>query len=175
MPDSALQLRDIHLPASPSFWPPAPGWWLLFAALLLLAFWAYRSWRQRRTLQRQRQAVMSLLDELSVPATRGEVPDFLARLSTLLRRMAVARYGQRRVAPLKGQGWLAFLDETLGDSSQAFTTGAGRMLADGPYRPAGDDATLLDAEETERLQRLLDLARRWMKQHTNSPAGGGGA
>ena len=31
-----LQLRDIHLPESSLWWPPAPGWWIL--ALLLIAF-----------------------------------------------------------------------------------------------------------------------------------------
>ena len=35
-----LQLRDIHLPADPGWWPPAPGWWLLAAVLVALLAWA---------------------------------------------------------------------------------------------------------------------------------------
>ena len=35
-----LQLRDIHLPAEPSWWPPAPGWWLLAILLMARVWWA---------------------------------------------------------------------------------------------------------------------------------------
>ncbi|MEP6880575.1 MAG: DUF4381 domain-containing protein, partial [Dokdonella sp.] len=34
------ELRDIHLPADPSWWPPAPGWWILAAILLGVTIWA---------------------------------------------------------------------------------------------------------------------------------------
>lgn len=49
--DPLSQLRDIHLPATGGFWPPAPGWWLL--ALILLLSLAGLCWllhrRHRRT------------------------------------------------------------------------------------------------------------------------------
>ena len=32
---ATLVLRDVHVPASPSFWPPAPGWWVVFAIFAL--------------------------------------------------------------------------------------------------------------------------------------------
>jgi len=36
-PGSELPLRDIHLPAPLSWWPPAPGWWLLLTLLVAIA------------------------------------------------------------------------------------------------------------------------------------------
>ena len=37
---SQLPLRDIHLPGPIGWWPPAPGWWLV-AALVLVAVALY--------------------------------------------------------------------------------------------------------------------------------------
>ncbi|MGB5726303.1 MAG: DUF4381 domain-containing protein, partial [Thiogranum sp.] len=36
-PGSELPLRDIHLPDPLSWWPPAPGWWLLLTLLVAIA------------------------------------------------------------------------------------------------------------------------------------------
>ena len=36
------QLRDIHLPEPISWWPLAPGWWLLIIIALALMVWATR-------------------------------------------------------------------------------------------------------------------------------------
>ncbi|MBV1912177.1 MAG: DUF4381 domain-containing protein, partial [Cycloclasticus sp.] len=33
-----LPLRDIHLPDAITWWPPAIGWWLLLAVIIVAAF-----------------------------------------------------------------------------------------------------------------------------------------
>ena len=52
--DPNLPLRDIHLPAPISWWPPAPGWWLLLfgiPTLLILLAWLWR-WVRRKTVRK---------------------------------------------------------------------------------------------------------------------------
>ena len=49
-------LKDIHLPPAISWWPPAPGWWLLAALELGLLWWLAKLARQnhrRRLFSRQ--------------------------------------------------------------------------------------------------------------------------
>ena len=125
-------LRDIHLPATVSWWPPAPGWIglaLVVLGLLLLLFVVYR----RRHAPRR-----AALREWAALAGRyrrdGDGAALAAGLSPLLRRAALARFARRQVAGLTGPAWLAFLDRTGG--TDAFTAGPGQVLADAPYRPA---------------------------------------
>ncbi len=153
---ATLPLRDIHLPPPPAWWPPAPGWWLLAGVLLillLLATWLWFRWRRHaplrsalRELQQLRQAVRS-----------GAAPSILvARLSMLLRRIALLRHPERRVACLSGGAWLRFLDEGL--EGTPFSSGPGRALAEAPYRP-----------QTEAdLAVLLDLAESWIIKQFNT-------
>ncbi|HET9483332.1 MAG TPA: DUF4381 domain-containing protein, partial [Xanthomonadales bacterium] len=54
VPATEPQLRDIHLPAEPSWWPPAPGWWLLaILVIAALVFLVRFAWRKRRELRRR--------------------------------------------------------------------------------------------------------------------------
>lgn len=143
-----LVLRDIHVPEAPPLWPPAPGWWLLAMglALLAVAWW----WFARR--RRRRQAELAQVFERAL-AGLDSPPARLAAASELLRRAA------RRVRPdadrLDGQAWLAFLDGPRRD----FSTGPGRLLLDGPFRPALDPR---DAEAAVALarRRFVDLMGR---------------
>jgi hypothetical protein len=142
-----LELRDIHTPAAPPAWPPAPGWWLLAVLLLAaLALLGRKGWQAVRRARRRRR-ILAELDGL-----RGQPcgAALIGEVSALLKRVALSRFPRRDVAALTGTDWLAFLDRTGG--SGGFGQGAGRVLADGPYAPApGCDA---DA--------LLALARTWL-------------
>lgn len=130
----SLPLRDIHLPEAVSWWPPAPGWWLLLCLAALLVFAALRPRRGRRTrrsaLGRARQELAEIKHEFDLRPDRAG----LARaLSVLLRRLAMSLYGRRDAAALTGEDWLAFLDQKA--EGHEFTQGAGRSLIEAPYRP----------------------------------------
>ena len=150
--DPLADLRDIHLPDPVSWWPPAPGWWLVAALALVLAaagvWWARRAWARRRRWRR----VSAALDAMLADYRRtGDGAALAAGISVLLKRVALAGWPRQEVAGLAGPAWLAFLDRTGGGGG--FAGGAGRVLADAAYgAPAPVDGEALAA-----------LARRWIR------------
>ncbi|MEL1266031.1 DUF4381 domain-containing protein [Pseudoxanthomonas putridarboris] len=142
---ATLVLRDVHVPAAPPLWPPAPGWWLVAGVVLLAcavwAAWAWRRKRRLRTWQRWFDAAQA------GPGSAQQV----AAMSELLRRAA------RRVEPqadrLQGEAWLRFLD---GNKGTAFSQGPGRLLLEGGYRRDVDAGELQAAAEVARA-RFLEL------------------
>ena len=150
---AALQLRDIHLPAAPDVWPPAPGWWVLALLLLIALYFAATylvRFMRRRRLQKQ---VLASLDVLRHSYNDKELPRFLTEVSRLLRQVAIMKFSRRQVAALSGDGWLSFLDQNGGGGQ--FTDGPGRVLATGPYAPASSIGEI-------DIDALLDLTRKWI-------------
>jgi hypothetical protein len=152
---ATLELRDIHLPADPPLWPPAPGWWLVSALFLVaLALGGQRAWRAHRVQVRRRR----ILDELTELGARlgqeGNGAELAAGVSALLKRIALTRFDRMEVAHLTGTAWLEFLDRHGGGG--AFAQGPGRVLADGPYAPTS----------TVEANALLDLAQDWARRNT---------
>ncbi|MCC7325187.1 MAG: DUF4381 domain-containing protein [Burkholderiales bacterium] len=155
-PQTALQLRNIHLPGAAAFWPPAPGWWLVaLVALLLLGWGAVVAWRRYR-IHRQRNRVLAALAELESGLGRERTPEVLARISILLRRLALMQFPRERVAPLTGRTWLAFLDESGG--GDGFCHGPGQVLASGPYQRSL-------ARDVD-VGGLSSLVRAWVTKNT---------
>jgi hypothetical protein len=155
----ALDLRDVHAPPFPDFWPPAPGWWVLAALLaVLLVVVSVRLYRRYR-LQRLRRQVLASLDDLSAAYRDDAAVGFVTEVSMLLRRVALRRFPRRQVASLFGADWCRFLDETGGDGG--FSRGAGQVLADGPY------AARIEVDP----DGLTALARRWIQKNYGATRG----
>ena len=149
-------LRDIHLPPPPGLWPPAPGWWLVLAIGAIVALLLVRRHQRRRPLQ----CAVRELDTLARAHAHTSDSVELARgISRVLRRYALWRFPQDRVAGLSGAAWLQFLDARGGHG--AFTSGAGSVLGDLPYRPAATGAALSDRE----TEVLVALARQWLRNN----------
>lgn len=155
MNDPLAALRDIHLPADPSWWPLAWGWWLLAAGILLLVGAVIWWWHDpRRKHYRQGEWALRLLrDDLHL---RTDPQAYSAAVSRLLKRYALLRYGRPGVAGLAGSRWQSFLHKTGG--AQAFTDGDLEDLSTAAYRRGG---TAVDRQQiTERAFAWLKNSRR---------------
>lgn len=152
------ELRDVHLPDPISLWPPAPGWWMIFGAVVagvIVSLWILtyrRRTRARRLAMTELGAIKQHYD------THRDDRWLVQRLSAIVRRHAMAIFPRTEVAGLVGTSWLQFLDRT-GRTNQ-FTDGVGHVLSSGPYRP---QAAVSAAE-------LVPLVEHWI-QHV-SPATG---
>ena len=147
--ETDLPLRDIHLPDPIGWWPPAPGWWLLFVGvptLLVLVIWLWRFLR-RMTVKK-----LALTELESIAQSDRDAREKLQQLAVLLRRTALSVYPREAVASLVGEPWLGFLDQAVGN--HAFSKGVGRLLIEAPYR----------REVEADMDALIALCREWIKR-----------
>jgi hypothetical protein len=147
------QLKDIHYPEALSWWPLAPGWYILFTILTLLViligictFKFYKKLKKRREIINQFDRLKEKIKkDASSAKVWGELSSFLKRLSLLL-------YPRRDVGGLHGEAWLQFLNST--GRTTEFKEGIGSLLISLPYQPK-------PSAETEAL---LELVERWVRQ-----------
>lgn len=154
MPDAQnlAKLRDIHLPEVIGWWPPAPAWYGLAVVLLLLMVWLgwflYRVYRDGLA-KRQALKLLAGYQNQHKKALNSQVT--AARVSELLRRVALVYYPRDNVAGLKGDAWLAFLH----NSAKGVDFKAVRaLLLELPYQP----------DRQADLEQLFKVAEAWIRQ-----------
>jgi hypothetical protein len=126
--NTGLQLRDIHMPAEPGWWPPTVTTFIvLLMGVVLLA--AGMAWLWRHLARHRRARALASYFDGHIASAASE-DERLQRASACLRRV-VARRHPEAVAKA-GAAWLAVLDGD--DPGQPFSAGPGRLLADGPFR-----------------------------------------
>ncbi|SDS09084.1 protein of unknown function [Halopseudomonas litoralis] len=149
--EESLYAQLTH-PASPpaiSWWPPAPGWWVLGCALLLVMLllpWLLRYARRRkRRLNRRTRQMLA-----DVPAA---LPDaqWLAAINISIKQRLKLR-GDEAATRLFGEAWLDFLCSRSPKARRDIL----QPLAADLYRP---DVELTQAQR----QALLTELRRWMR------------
>jgi hypothetical protein len=160
------QLRDIHMPEQVSWWPPAIGWWLLLA-IMLLAIFAFRFGHRRRKRNAWRRTALDALQQL-----RGQYQSdslapqrIVSELSVLMRRVAISRFPREEAAQLSGEAWLEFLDRNRREGV-AFKTELGRLLVVAPYA----QQTSITADE---MNKLFALCENWIAKLSAQPSAGG--
>jgi hypothetical protein len=155
--DPLSELADIHLPDAVNFWPPAPGWWVLAALVVLALVLLYRQQLARVFLRRRLGSALRELDNAyrafqSAPEKNAAGLQLLQSFNAVLKRVALLHHTDPELPRLSGRPWLRFLDAQM--NSADFSAGAGQVLADGIYRP------VFDAD----VDALLALCKRWIEQ-----------
>ncbi len=142
--DTSLdRLHDIVTPHSIPVWPPAAGWYVVFAvAICGLALLCYRLWKQWRANAYRREA----LRELSVAGN-------ICEINALLRRVALAFAPRDVIAQQTGESWPEWLCVRC---AEPMSLPVREQLASGIYRSSS-------AEEDVSAVKLY--AARWITKH----------
>jgi hypothetical protein len=156
MPESnpLNDLADIHLPDGVSWWPLAPGWWVLIALAMIIAIALYYV---RRHQQRNHYRHLSLQELLKAYQQQSSPAVYLQQVSSILRRTAMSAYPKNFNSSIKGDEWLLWLDAHCPATADSFAHGTGRALLVGPYQKAPD----VD------VAALHQLCTHWVKHHRN--------
>jgi len=147
--DPLSQLRDIHLPDTGGFWPPAPGWWLL--ALIALAALAGLIWWLRRQRRRTLWLRLAKAELATLERQAKAEPAWFNQLNRLLKRAARQRYPDQHPESLTGEAWIGFLLQTAPDHRIASRPTVEAMVhSSWQPRASGDP------------RQAAEFARRWL-------------
>lgn len=136
------QLADIHLPDSISYWPIAPGWWIV-AALMLILLIATLLWQKNRHSRRflnhnqrvkllKSQAQNELKAIYSDYKNHNNAHESTRQLSVFLRRYALSLYPREKIASVIDEQWLQQLDKLSG--SDQYSKKFAQLLTAVPYQ-----------------------------------------
>lgn len=151
------QLADIHLPSDLSWWPLAPGWWILFGIFILVII-GLLLWRRRKAQNAYRLVAQKELEAIYIAYEQAkDAAAYLQALSVLLRRTALTAYPKQFNASIKGKEWLEWLDNVCPTLNEKFSSANGQSLLIGGYQKNPH----IDAVA------LRKLCEEWIKQHRN--------
>jgi len=148
-----LELRDIHLPDSSLWWPPAPGWWIGLLLLLAFAILLPRllSWYRHKPLRR---VSLQELAQIRQAYQQGQSEKaVLNEVARLLRRVTISYYGRDAAAAITGADWLRQLRKLSPESG--FTEQQLELLVRERYRPQCEFDIELLLQGCERWLRAL--------------------
>jgi len=148
-PASLDHLVDILSLPPVSWWPLAPGWYVVTAAVLvLLGVLVIKVWLHRR---RNHYRVLAL----SEIKHAGKGATAVAHIAQVLKRTALAVAPRQNVAALSGEQWLQWLNQN--GNGVSFSEKSRQILSENIYGAGQAD----DAD----IEALARTAQAWINKH----------
>jgi len=152
-------LRDVHEPKGinditmAEFWPPAIGWWILLALVILLPLVIYviQQIRIRSAKFYALQQMEKLQEDSGTNAAK-----FAEETSKLLKRIAILRFGKEKIATLSGKEWVSFLIKT-GDLQLS-----DKLISLFAYSPYAK----IEKSDRNSILSLKEAAEIWIRKNT---------
>ena len=157
-----LPLRDIHLPDPISWWPLAPGWWIIAGIIvfIVIAFFIIRKIYRSKALHRETNFEMERIKNRFI--FNSNQYELIQSLSVLLRRSCISYYPRHETASLTGDHWLKYLDSTsptFASNTSRFFNGVGEIIANAPYMNPS-------AEIKTDVVELISLCETWLQSQS---------
>lgn len=153
--DPLAQLRDIHLPPAITWWPPAPGWWILTIVLLAALVFGLRWLIKRRAHNYYRSEALRHLETLSATVAQ-EKQNYCCEILALLRRTAKTAYPGLAISSEANTDMLALLNQCC--KTPVFDQPLQTALGTLPYQKNPEIPPLL-------TEQLANATKQWIKQH----------
>lgn len=163
---TTLELRDIHLPTDPGFWPLAPGWWLLIIIACFIAYFVVKKIKQINAIKQTNKLLQIELLTIKNNYSKHNNKHQLAKeISELLNRFVKYILKDSVATTLVGQQWVDYLNSRVdGDIFSKHL----KELTQAQYMPEVNyDADSLIAT----VQAYFPLAIKSIKKYNNSIKG----
>ncbi len=143
---SLERLHDIVVPTAVPFWPPAPGWYVLLAALACLgAIGIYQFWSHWKANAYRRAALRELNQATSASA-----------IAEILKRSALAIAPRAAIAALTESQWPQWLSSR---AEEPMPEQVAEQLSRAIYQKSAS---------VEELSALRSYAAYWIRSHRRS-------
>ena len=106
------QLRDIHMPEAVSWWPPAPGWWVLsFTVIALVISLIIRGQRNAKRNTFRVTALFETQEALTLWNKNKNTSDYLHTVNAVLKRIVLQNNSSNNIANQSGINWVESLNQ----------------------------------------------------------------
>ena len=129
------QLRDIHEPAIPPYWPIPIGWWILTVSVIATVVFLLWCWRRRYTNDRPYRSIRNAASDLRDLYQNGRLSnrEYVDSANRLYKHLLVDVEAVPGSVQADGLPWLNMLADRFNE--EAFVSGAGKCLGTVRYRP----------------------------------------
>lgn len=159
---SLENMYDIVMPGPVPWWPPATGWYVLGAVVLMASGW----WIAKATIHWwQNRYRMAALEELGVLRERSrdsrQKHEAISGLDRLLKRVALVGWPRQNVARLSGDNWIEFLTQS---APGTFTHAEQAHV----FRDIAYSKKICEHLTDAQIHELFDSADRWIRLHESN-------
>jgi hypothetical protein len=153
--DPLAELKPLIEPQPISYWPSAPGWWVLGAllviAIVFLAIKGWKRWCHYRGTRYQREAQQLLTMVINLEQGKQ-----LQEIAVILRRAAICAWGRERVGTLLWRDIVAMQSANTKNNKQTpLNDSSIKLLDEHLYRQ--------QMPSTQSIEDLLAQSAAWLK------------
>ncbi len=150
------RLRDIDGLDGVSWWPLAPGVWILIILVLLIIIGNIIFYLKKRAWKLSwKGQIFEELDMMQKTINAENASDFAVKLSEILRRIAMHKYGRADCAALMGERWLTWLQKRDVEGFNWLENGT--LLTEEIFAPNSKNL------DQDKVIKLIVATKNWVK------------